>query len=647
MLGVAAIVVDDPNTRGDAAKLFAVLGDPTKKIETSPGNQQWVYMLEEPADDAASRPVLAKIKALGLGDGSGNNAVRYARLPCGVNNKRKYKRPFVVREIESHRKRRFRIEVIAKALGAEKASEPKGEGCPMNSEFSDEQLHEKVRSGESYHDPVMVLAARLAARGHDPDEIAEELRKLMNSCPRGTRRQESWQRSYDDIERFVDTAIKKYAPKNKRAMTDFVSYLPSHSYLFLPTMQLWPAGSVDACVPWRLVDEKRIRPSTVLDQDRPAHSMTWSPGDDTLIHGRVAIEGGWEQDPAATTINTYKPPIRREGVARKARRWVRHLELIYPQEHEHIADWLAFKVQRPGVKVNHALVLAGSPGIGKDTILDPVRYAVGVANYKVVGPKALTGDFNPHVKSVVLHVSEARDLGPTDRFALYESNKDLIAAPPATIRVNEKNLREHYVFNVLGVIFTTNHAVDGLYLPPDDRRHYVASSPVSKEQFAEDYWLEFWRWYAQGGTWHVVAWLRERDVSGFDPGAPPKRTDAWRTMVQGGASSEDLDLQAAVEAMKHPAALTLEMLRAKANGELLEFLQSRDTRKAVKHRLAAIGYYPFSNPDSKSGLWKLGGEYAQVYARNDVSRNDAFKAIDEIRRHARRSRRKEDHDDLL
>jgi hypothetical protein len=53
--------------------------------------------------------------------------------------------------------------------------------------------------------------------------------------------------------------------------------------------------------------------------------------------------------------------------------------------------------------------------------------------------------------------------------------------------VDEKNLREHSVFNVCGVIVTTNHKADGIYLPADDRRHFVAWSPLVKEDFTLDY----------------------------------------------------------------------------------------------------------------------------------------------------------------
>ena len=83
-------------------------------------------------------------------------------------------------------------------------------------------------------------------------------------------------------------------------------------------------------------------------------------------------------------------------------------------------------------------------------------------------------------------MNEGRDLGETERvnrFTFYDHTKIYTAAPPDVLRVDEKHLREYYVFNVLGFLLTTNYKTDGIYLPPDDRRHYVAWSNLKKEDF--------------------------------------------------------------------------------------------------------------------------------------------------------------------
>ena len=145
-------------------------------------------------------------------------------------------------------------------------------------------------------------------------------------------------------------------------------------------------------------------------------------------------------------------------------------------------DWFAHRVQRPHEKLNHALVLGGAQGIGKDTILDPIRYTVGAWNFKEASPKQILSRFNAFIKSVILRINEARDLGEFDRFGFYDHTKAYIAAPPDTLLVDEKHLREYYIPNVCGVIISTNHKTNGIFLPPEDRRHYVAWSERSVEE---------------------------------------------------------------------------------------------------------------------------------------------------------------------
>jgi hypothetical protein len=184
-------------------------------------------------------------------------------------------------------------------------------------------------------------------------------------------------------------------------------------------------------------------------------------------------------------------------------------------------------VQHPHEKINHGLVLGGEQGIGKDTLLEPVKHAVGPWNFHEVSPTHLLGRFNGFAKSVILRVNEARDLGEVDRFKFYDHTKIYTAAPPDVLRVDEKHLREHYVFNVIGFIITTNYKTDGIYLPPDDRRHYVAWSNFTKDDFAPEYWNAIWRWYQhEGGFGHVAAYLSELDLTIFDPKAPPPKNSS-------------------------------------------------------------------------------------------------------------------------
>ena len=106
--------------------------------------------------------------------------------------------------------------------------------------------------------------------------------------------------------------------------------------------------------------------------------------------------------------------------------------------------------------------------------------------------------------------------------------KAYTAAPPDVLRVDEKNLREHAVLNCCGVIITTNHKLDGIYLPADDRRHFVAWSDLTKEDFGpRATGTSSGPGTATAAIGHVAAYLANLDLSGFDPKAPPPKTEAF------------------------------------------------------------------------------------------------------------------------
>jgi hypothetical protein len=336
---------------------------------------------------------------------------------------------------------------------------------------------------------------------------------------------------------------------------DFVAYMPAHSYIFTPCREAWAAASINSRLPRVKVLDKHgnpardkegkvitIKPSTWLDRNRAVEQMTWAPGFPMVIADRLVVDSGWIERKDTNTFNLYRPPRLVLGDASQAGRWVEHCHRIYPDDAAHIIRWQAFKVQRPFEKINHALVLGGEQGIGKDTMLEPVRYAVGPWNFRDVSPTNLLGSFSGYLKTVILRVNEARDLGDVSRFDLYDHTKIYIASPPETLRINEKYLSEYYIFNCLGLLYTTNHKTDGIFIPAGDRRHYVAWSPCKKEEFSETYWSDMWTWYQTGGTEHVAAYLSELDLSDFNAKAPPPKTQAFWDIILANNSPEVANL---------------------------------------------------------------------------------------------------------
>ena len=83
----------------------------------------------------------------------------------------------------------------------------------------------------------------------------------------------------------------------------------------------------------------------------------------------------------SSCFNLYRPPAVKLGDATKAAPWIDHVSKVFGPDADHIISWLAHRVQRPQEKINHALVLGGCQGIGKDTLLERVKQAVGPWNF--------------------------------------------------------------------------------------------------------------------------------------------------------------------------------------------------------------------------------------------------------------------------
>jgi hypothetical protein len=408
-------------------------------------------------------------------------------------------------------------------------------------------------------------------------------------------------------------------------LADFWAYMPMHNYIFAPTGETWPASSVNA----RVAPVDGETASKWLDRERAVEQMTWYPGEPEIIENRLISGGGWIDREGCRTFNLYRPPNIEPGDPSKAGPWLEHIEATMPESAPHIIRWFAHRVQRPHEKVNHALVLIGAQGTGKDTIVAGVIPAVGPWNVSEVGPDQLMGRFNAFVRSVILRVSEARDLGDHDRYRLYDHLKTYTAAPPDVLRVDEKNIREYVVPNVCGVIITSNH-IDGIYLPADDRRHYVAGTEATKDSFSGQYWNELYSWYENGGHGHVAAYLHSLDLSEFNPKAPPPKTAAFWRVVDAGRAPEDAELADALETLQDPAAITVAQIADCAESMFADWLRDRKNGRQIPHRLETAGYVPVRNDGTRDGRWKVDGRNTAIYARRDLPIRERIRAARQL-----------------
>jgi hypothetical protein len=398
----------------------------------------------------------------------------------------------------------------------------------------------------------------------------------------------------------------------------FWYYEPDNVFIYAPTGTQWGSPGI--------INRFTKRGKEWIQKNHPINSLIWAPGEPLIVKDRALQDGGWFRDPGHRCLNLFKPAIIKRGESSRAQGWVSHIRRVFPQDAEHILNFFAYTVQRPEDKINHALVLFGAPGIGKDTILAPLVHAVGPWNCQEISPNEVFGSFNTYQKCKLLRISELGNLGDKNKYQFYEATKTLLAAPPEAVRVNQKHMAHVYVPNICSVIMTMNGTEGSLHLVPNDRRHYVAESSAVAEDFNRFYFSTLYAEYRSGGYEAIAAWLHERDVSEFQAKEPPLKTEAFWRIVDVNVSPESEDIRGILEELGNPSAFTLQQLIEKAELQMQVWLENPSNRRQVGHRIGDCGYTKIKNSESASGLWRIKNKKQMVYVRSTLSGREQYDA---------------------
>jgi hypothetical protein len=184
----------------------------------------------------------------------------------------------------------------------------------------------------------------------------------------------------------------------------------------------------------------------------------------------------------------------------------------------HLTDWIAFQVQNPGVKVNHApLIISGHQGVGKDALSDALIRIFGEWNTRKVSEDMISEGRYEFMKRAQLIVVPETMSG--DRKDLAHKLKPLITQ--TTVTVNEKNVKPYEVQNVSNFIMFSNHE-NAAHIEDNDRRYFVV---ICREKPKDpQYYVDLYN-YIEGDGLAGFAWfLANRDLSNFNPKAPALNT---------------------------------------------------------------------------------------------------------------------------
>jgi hypothetical protein len=202
-----------------------LIATPSYGIETSPGKRQVGVLLDSQDPDCSNLELVTRLvtvmaeKGFIKADKSGNNAVRYVRLPVGQNQKPRDSGPFSHVLEYWNPSIRYSLEDAASVFGIDLDSlrHAQENHEPMPSMVAGEQderlrvLTANIIRGENLHDSVNMVAASMVASGAKGGAIVNLLRGLMDAslAPKDDR----WLARYQDISRSVSTAQEKFRLK--------------------------------------------------------------------------------------------------------------------------------------------------------------------------------------------------------------------------------------------------------------------------------------------------------------------------------------------------------------------------------------------------------------------------------------------------
>jgi hypothetical protein len=577
---VLVMVLDDVGTKATVPPL-----EPTWKMETSEGSFQWGYVFNEQPTKADFSAAIIAIAEAGYTDKGAINAVRNFRLPGSVNikpDRNSFKS--VLREF--HPERDFSLEQICTALNVTPAasvdaykpirisddgtddvmiwlseqglllSRPNQEGwagviCPNSASHTDGNPEGRYmpanRAYTCLHSHCIdfgssVFLQWIADNGgpkHTPGLREELLAAVMGSTLSKLTPTEAFPDAAAAV--IAEVERKELQRVEKEGWYERFAYLQDDDAFFdlieRHEVSRYSFNAIFRHIACNSIHGKKpkIEAATCYDENRQKKGarilkgVTYAAGESILCARDGIVYGNrWRDARPVAVAGNIKP-------------WLDHVERMVPEEKEraHVLDVMAFKLQKPHIKINHAILHGGNPGSGKDTMWAPFFWSIGgkaLRNVSLVRNEEITSQWGYALETEVLVVNELRQSEARDRRALENTMKPLIAAPPEFLSVQRKGLAPYDLVNRLQIIAFSNERV-AINLPSDDRRWFVIWSDAPRMNDADG--AKIWAWLESGGKSAVAAWLHARDVSAFAPGATPMLTEAKAIMVEAGMSGAE------------------------------------------------------------------------------------------------------------
>lgn len=563
------LVLDDIGTKIPWDSIPEAL-EPSYIIESSPGNFQLGYVLQEPIRDYAEAQALINLfVGAGYTDGGGAMPVKKVRLPCGVNGKPGEKGAFHVR-LKKAEPIYWTPQALIDAAGID----------------ADWEEHRKIIETQSYKTRRYGASAWIPGLFHvDPQTgVYDPVLEFMYS--QGRVIQDGQERFMDVIcpfhedhsEQDLRSKLCGYSPlghgmyPHKRVFSCFHDSCRAHTTRdFLQRVHLLGGP---------LMPSHEHRPENVVNMVYDTvHDRVYDLREEGVMYPRhiqvinritpkVPIPDGkggeklvdqlplWLKQPSCVKVaGPVYDASKRSRLVRDQQNQLRvnlfnaveyekvtpdpeHVAMFTefmsylipnPEEREYIIKWLACKVQHPTFRGAALVLVSQAQGTGKNTLMKMIDRLFGGNQTRAVAMEDLLapGGFNEWVMAQFVNVNESlatNDLRTSRR--AYNRLKELVDPAPMPMTANPKYGTKVEVMCTTSFLFFSNH-MDAVYLHEGDRRFYGAKGP--DEPASADYFDKVYTWMGGDGWMQHVWWyLMGVDVKLSEMMAPPPMTETMR-----------------------------------------------------------------------------------------------------------------------
>lgn len=184
-----------------------------------------------------------------------------------------------------------------------------------------------------------------------------------------------------------------------------------------------------------------------------------------------------------------------------------------------ILDWIAYQLQNLGAKLPTTIVMHGDEGSGKNVFWESVVMPLFAPYSAIIGQAELENKYNGWV-SKRLFILGDEVISRQEMRHLKGKMKALISGK--LIQIEDKFLPVRMETNHINMVLLSNELQPSA-LDASDRRHLVIWTPPKREQA---YYSALHEHLNAGGREAFMAFLLARDLSAFDPYAPPPMTKA-------------------------------------------------------------------------------------------------------------------------